>query len=43
MKVGHYQNLQLKSYKRNNMQEIKKVTVKVPQSYLDFINKIFEI
>ncbi len=43
MKVGHYQNLQLKSYQRNNMQEIKKVTVKVPQSYLDFINQIFEI
>ena len=25
------------------MQEIKKVTVKVPQAYLDFINQIFEI
>lgn len=25
------------------MQEIKKVTVKVPQVYLDFINQIFEI
>jgi hypothetical protein len=25
------------------MQEIKKVTVKVPQSYLDFMNQIFEI
>lgn len=25
------------------MQEIKKVTVKVPQAYLDFVNQIFEI
>ena len=25
------------------MQEIKKVTVKVPQAYLDFMNQIFEI
>lgn len=25
------------------MQEIKKVTVKVPQAYLDFINQIYEI
>lgn len=25
------------------MQEIKKVTVKAPQSYLDFVNQIFEI
>lgn len=25
------------------MQDIKKVTVKVPQAYLDFINQIFEI
>ena len=25
------------------MQEIKKITVKVPQSYLDFMNQIFEI
>lgn len=25
------------------MQEIKKVTLKVPQAYLDFINQIFEI
>ena len=25
------------------MQEIKKVIVKVPQAYLDFINQIFEI
>lgn len=25
------------------MEEIKKVTVKVPQAYLDFINQIFEI
>lgn len=25
------------------MQEIKKITIKVPQSYLDFINQIFEI
>ena len=25
------------------MQDIKKITVKVPQSYLDFINQIFEI
>ena len=25
------------------MQEIKKVTVKVPQAYLDLINQIFEI
>jgi hypothetical protein len=25
------------------MQEIKKATVKVPQSYLDFMNQIFEI
>ena len=25
------------------MQEIKKVTVKVPQAYLDLVNQIFEI
>jgi hypothetical protein len=25
------------------MQEIKKVNVKVPQAYLDFMNQIFEI
>jgi hypothetical protein len=25
------------------MQEIKKITIKVPQSYLDFMNQIFEI
>jgi hypothetical protein len=25
------------------MQEIKKVTIKVPQAYLDFMNQIFEI
>jgi len=25
------------------MQEIKKITVKVPQTYLDFMNQIFEI
>jgi hypothetical protein len=25
------------------MQEIKKITVKVPQAYLDLVNQIFEI
>jgi hypothetical protein len=30
-------------FKNKNMQEIKKLNVKVPQAYLDFMNQIFEI
>jgi hypothetical protein len=41
--VGHFQNPKLKNKHQNNMHEIKKVTFKVPQAYLDFMNQIFEI